>query len=1629
MSNTKIEEAILQAINIVTEKKIEAAQYDKTIQAIIISCEDETIGKYKVKYQDSLFFAYSGNTNVSYSKGTSVYVLVPNGDMTKDKTILGATKKLGTDYINNFNENDLYEQVGTNVIQIKSGKENYGELCSYTTDVKVLYDIDQSNSNNQTIILNENILLEYFRQSSFFSISMDIRNNLNVRQRYQGDYGVIVALDFIDPLDINNSNAYITKYYTLNVDKMTGNPYSYQTSSNQQAYFEMDGANFLRIRSISLFVKNFPLQQDGKPADIFISNLSLGGANKFAAQDLNGCLLTLLTPKGFIFNENVVRDDEKKLITRPIKAELRVKGKTVDTSVQPVEFYWFIQNLSITSGSPYYTRYGGERWKCINPYNVISEEDNINHTPAVYEFLSGSDSLTVTLYDAIAKITKYKCVAVYNQNIYSKEINIINNNSNYDIIIESQAGEDFFNNQGGTDLICKCLRKENNSEQYQEVAANQLKFIWGVTDNTGNFDFLNQNSSLYTINNNIVSNILIKNIVNFVIFKCSVFDKATNTFLGTASINLNNFSREQPPIYTLVLNNGSQVFKYDTHGIAPISEKNDNPLQIANLTFTLYNELGEEIQHQHINPTDISWIVPNKNTLLQINYNDSGEIIPDENEVPEYKVYHTDELSYTIQNYYNINYTNNNIELRVTYQNYTVRAYTNFTFLKQGDSGTNGTDFVCRIIPNVVQSSRIPTYPTIYSIGNQIAFNWQIPRKTNGDPVNNWFIAELWQNGEKIFSGSSSSENVFVVNWEVLKNKYNINLEDTTNLQIQQAQSQDQSWNFSLINSSSLTWQTWRPANIIKVTLSYEGNTYYATLPVTIAWVKNTENNVNYEINLKESSGFNRVLYTAAGLFPAYNNNNIFELEINRIENNEKIQITDNCTYNWYYNGRIKFNLINSNEWGTEQETVDQNGVSSGKWLQKSNLLSNLNPNQKAIKPVESYDGQCVNVGLICQIFKENNDETPTKIGQIYIPIHMMRNRFENSAINGWDGNSVNLGGDNGGMIIAPQVGAGIKDNQNKFTGVFIGTAKDPDATAPGSSNANAQDVGLFGYAGGSRSIFLDAKTGKAVFGEKEKGQIIIDPGDATSPAIIRSGNYSTNEGTGMEINLSGTNSGNGPYIKFGSGNFEVDKNGNIKAVGEGQIAGWKINDYQISNDLVAYNNYSIEDTSQTNPTTVYGLTGMNGVRTPTASGARLEWILVPPVSQNNDPAEALSYRAVQKSIAFWAEQNPSNDSSNAFKVTHDGWLIARKACIGSGTRPVFIGGSGNNSYIFSGLKSSINANKNGFYLGTNGLGIGPLSNDEQHSKFQVSSNGILYATGGYFSGEIQSTSGKIGGWTIGSHSIYNENVIQDFTTYTIKSRVSFSDGTNNTNDILVVKNYQATKPSGYEIDDTASWPFFLRADGRIHASKGDIGGWNINNNGFYSNPSKESINGDEYETPDNIPINNRLSYSVGIQSTSRKCFYVSTTRNSTTEKEIITMQVQKDSQSTNSYYYNGCLTLANNYNDYKTIIDSKGIALEDDDYTHSIDMVGTKFYIHVGSNSTAGAFIVRAGINTNWLVVQKPSNADATYPLRTTSDYKNYDIFDGFNSTYGVQDYSNLHDISKELRYLRLIVDTLNNG
>jgi hypothetical protein len=123
----------------------------------------------------------------------------------------------------------------------------------------------------------------------------------------------------------------------VDVDIMTGNPYRFKNKVRQYGMFNIDSSNFLRVNVVSLFVKDFPVQDNNKSSDIFISDLELCGANALLQDEIEGSALVLLTPKGYIFNANSAETD-----TRIIQAQVRVKGKTVDLNSQPLPIYWFI---------------------------------------------------------------------------------------------------------------------------------------------------------------------------------------------------------------------------------------------------------------------------------------------------------------------------------------------------------------------------------------------------------------------------------------------------------------------------------------------------------------------------------------------------------------------------------------------------------------------------------------------------------------------------------------------------------------------------------------------------------------------------------------------------------------------------------------------------------------------------------------------------------------------------------------------------------------------------------------------------------------------------------------------------------------------------------------------------------------------------------------------------------------------------------------------------------------------------------------------------------------------------------------------------------------------------------------
>lgn len=1111
MISTDYENQLINAIQTIVDSAVAHADFDKTIKATIISCVDEATGKYKVKYQDSTFYAYSNNLDSNYFKGTSVYVLVPGNDTTQNKTIIGSVDALGANYVPTTEGENSYNIYGKNCVENES---TVFELCSYKkTDSKILYDFSD---NINLINLNVKDVDEYIKETSTIICGASFKTSLDAVQRYKGNYGINFELVFKD-----NNNQEVSKNYIVDINEMSGNPYNFSSATRQSAIYEINNANFERIEQVSIFAYDFPnTLEDNFINDIFVSKVEIMGANKVSSDELNTYALSLITKKGIYFEEN-----EAATTKRSIEAELKVKGKLISNDTKSIKYYWFKENNKINSASPFYSQYGGAGWECLNDYNII-EKDSSNN-PILVEWIPATEIIYISKKDLTAKRMSYKCVAVYDENILNKTITLYNYDSSCKTItITSTKGTQFYFDNGTTDLICQIDGKEETSNDYT--------YSWSVIDKNNNFQILEtdaqevanyknavesknslQNSlaagiathietkssmesfdktiSKYEakpkVEGNKLSNVKANTIVDFSTYKCSVYYK--DNYLGTGVIILtNSFDTEEKELtdYGLIINNGNQVFQYNENGVAPTSRSLTNPQVILPLDFTLFDKTGNTIEVTK----NIQWKVPKKNTLLTVS------AAPDE-EDDNYKIYKDiTNLTFSISNIYYSKKNNNNIILEVQYDDHIILGTTSLTFIKQGEIGTNGTDIVCKLIPNTVDESTMPQYPICTYNGTTTTLNYTTPSSTD-----KWFKIQMWENGEKIFEGTQSGTRIddsstnVEIKWSILKNKYTSLISDDSNFMIDP--------NSGSISFDSNIYDS--PANIVKCEITMSDNTYYALIPITLVRL----NAAGYSINIDDLSGFREVMYSSDGSSPAYDSTSPFEIQVHQANND--ISVNENITYGWNIKGKTY---------------VAPNWQSNLNLVTKKGFGLNTKKNQKYYVPNGKYNGLCVNNAVYTTIAYNGS-----AIGSIHIPVYLYLNRFGYAALNKWDGNSISLD-NNGGSILTPQIGTGQKDSNNAFTGLFMGSVQ--------KSDGSAIENGLFGYKSGERTIDLSADTGVAKFGKAGSGQVIIDP---STGAKIQGGNYNYTgngqTGSGMEINLAK------PTIKYGTGNFELDEQGNMK--------------------------------------------------------------------------------------------------------------------------------------------------------------------------------------------------------------------------------------------------------------------------------------------------------------------------------------------------------------------------------------------------------------------------------------------------------------------------------------------------
>lgn len=499
-----INQKVLDAIELLAGASVDKAGYDKTIQAQIISCQDAATGKYKCRYQDSIIYAFSGSIDIAYNKDDYVYILVPNNDMRKQKTILGTANGLTS---NVKREQSNYEKIGNNLV---TNKTVYKMKASSSTNNVVLYTNNENGvtPTNDPLILNttNNTDVEYFKDAQAFMIKFDVQTSIPQAKQNQGIYGIKYLLDFNDNTTTSNG---ISRLYTVNSDDIE-NPYQLDSKTTQTFIFKIDGKNFKAIRRITMFCRNFP-SDSGTNNQIILSNFEIYGLRAISAQEATGIGVFFETPDGTIITQQNGTPQPLQ-----IDAFIKINGNRL-TSNNSIKYYWGIEKTNVAPDSLQYNQYLGVGWGCLNE-SVPITENKVEWVPNDGVFIYNFD------INLRCKYIVLKVAAVYNGKTYTKDITLRNKGLATDIVLNSNDGTYFYYDKGTPRITCSIEGQSGGTYTY----------YWGKEDRQGLFLTISGNTNNTTI--------AVNTIVDYIKVKCSVYKTISSvpTFIGTASITLVN---------------------------------------------------------------------------------------------------------------------------------------------------------------------------------------------------------------------------------------------------------------------------------------------------------------------------------------------------------------------------------------------------------------------------------------------------------------------------------------------------------------------------------------------------------------------------------------------------------------------------------------------------------------------------------------------------------------------------------------------------------------------------------------------------------------------------------------------------------------------------------------------------------------------------------------------------------------------------------------------------------------------------------------------------------------------------------------------------------------------------------
>ena len=929
------------------------------------------------------------------------------------------------------------------------------------------------------------------------------------------------------------------EHFILTSDMMLGNPLAFSQWSTQYAIFNVDMNTFNHLDSIYFFKEGFhensaaekiwPTGVEGGGPDIFVKNLQIYALKPLEAQ--SGDYSLKVEP--YQNNDAILSSENPET---KFKATL-LRLQQEDLTFNNVQYFWFKEDPSVINAkSDGYDFRAGPGWKLL-PLTDLSaylfsakKEDNLayeNKYKCVAIYTPSGDN-EVILAASFSVYNQEAEIKIKLESDIGTEFSFNKGTPTIKVLVHNHGMEE--------DEYAEIGFKQNREYEINDInySANSPRYLykWAVTDSVnGEKIFLadneenNENFLLVSAKQSLLNKISYYTFIGYydndeeikevedssyatrikypVYATSSGFtvecflqeykkDKNNNVDkyynVGSAKLEFENLNENLASSdFRIQIVNGDQVFQYDEYGNAPTVNKLKEPLEVQPLQAKLISRSGLEIEGSNYN---VEWIFPIEDTLIT-----TTETLVENSASQLIQSYHARECNFGIQEIYNPSYYNNQITCHISFNDIDLYKDTNFYFGKVGSNGTNGTDVVAKIeYAKNDDINRLHYEPlTLYvqkGNGNKAKFNVRdadgnlndfketetlINLNTSTNPFEDKGLLKLVLYQKNIPLGEGSYA-LGYPRWNIAGNAYTSELTSSNNtgkfFKLTSTLSSEGvlnslTWNYNFQNDN----KHFRIQNIQAEVKVKTGETYYAYFSLPIIEYKEGQELPSKlhkdTIAIDKSTYLNEIVYNADGRNPIYNHNAGLKL----------INLPEGARVEWTVKGGFGGQR---SQYSNNIESIEEDTPSISLLENKDDREGQTEITTDAIDgssmvyvlPADEFNGSSTNNRIEAEVSVNGN-----VIATVYAPINMILNTFGLASVNAWDGNTITIDNERG-AVLAPQVAAGEKDDNNRFTGIVMGKTE----TYTGGSD-NEKQIGLFGYHQGLQSIFLDSDTGNATFG------------------------------------------------------------------------------------------------------------------------------------------------------------------------------------------------------------------------------------------------------------------------------------------------------------------------------------------------------------------------------------------------------------------------------------------------------------------------------------------------------------------------------------------------------------------